>query len=148
MLANGVTTIGEVPRTTDFEKAEKNRYTVIDGHFVADPLRDDMALAVNIEGHGIVVITGCSHSGVINIIRRSLELFPDASLEGVIGGFHLKKADPERIEKTAEALEELHPRWVAAGHCTGFNAQVAFRNRFGKDFQPLFTGKTLTVPRE
>jgi len=42
-------------------------------------------------------------------------------------------------------MADLKPRWVASGHCTGFNAQVALRNRFKEAFEPLFVGKTMTI---
>ncbi len=144
-LLEGVTVLGEVPRITDFEEPGVNAVTSLDDKLVEDPLEDDTALAVYIEGQGVVVVTGCSHSGVINILRYSLELFPGMPLDGVLGGFHLIKADDRRIEKTVSAMADLKPRWVAAGHCTGFNAQVALRNRFKEAFEPLFVGKTMTV---
>ncbi|MGC9372113.1 MAG: MBL fold metallo-hydrolase [Thermovirgaceae bacterium] len=144
-LLEGVATLGEVPRRTDFEEPGVRAVTPVDGKLAEDPLPDDTAVAVNVTGRGVVVITGCSHSGVINILRRSLELFPEKPLEGVLGGFHLIKADDERIEKTLSAMAELKPRWIAAGHCTGFNAQVALRNRFGQAFEPLFAGREVTV---
>ncbi|MFP4482936.1 MAG: MBL fold metallo-hydrolase [Thermovirgaceae bacterium] len=146
-LLDGVTTLGEVSRTTDFEEPGVKAVTSMDDKLVEDPLVDDTALAVQVEGQGVVVITGCSHSGIINILRRSLELFPGAPLDGVLGGFHLIKADDERIEKTVSAMADMKPRWIAAGHCTGFNAQVALRNRFKQTFEPLFVGKTVTVSK-
>ncbi len=144
-LLEGVTTLGEVPRRTDFEEPGVKAVTSVNGKLAEDHVADDTAVAVNVDGRGIVVVTGCSHSGVINILRRSLELFPETSLDGVLGGFHLIKADDERIGKTVSSLAELGPRWIAAGHCTGFNAQVAFRNHFGERFEPLFVGKAVTV---
>jgi len=144
-LMDGVTTLGEVPRTTGFETPGVKAVTPVDGKLAEDPLPDDTALAVYVRNRGVVVVTGCSHSGIINILERSLELFPGAPLDGVLGGFHLIKADDERIGKTVSALAGLDPRWIAAGHCTGFNAQVAFRNHFGERFEPLFVGKAVTV---
>ncbi len=144
-LMEGVTTLGEVPRRTDFEEPGVKAVTSVNGKLAEDLLADDTAVAVHVEGRGVVVVTGCSHSGVINILRYSMELFPGMLLDGVIGGFHLIKADERRIGKTVSAMAELKPRWIAAGHCTGFNAQVALRNRFKEAFEPLFVGKEMTV---
>jgi len=146
-LMEGVSTLGEVPRRTDFEDPGVKAVTSVNGKLAEDLLVDDTAVAVHIEGRGVVVVTGCSHSGIINILRYSMELFPGMPLDGVIGGFHLIKADDDRIEKTMSAMAEMNPRWIAAGHCTGFNAQVALRNRFGQVFEPLFAGMEVTVSK-
>lgn len=82
MPMEGVMVLGEVACTTDFEEPGVRAVTPVDGELVEDSLPDDTALDVHVEGRGVVVITGCSHSGIISILGRSLELFPGPPLMG------------------------------------------------------------------
>ena len=87
-----------------------------------DPLiLDDQALVANVRGHGLVVLTGCGHSGVINILRYVRTLTGEDRLHALLGGFHLSgKAFEPIIGPTCDALEEfspdfLVPAYIAAG---------------------------------
>lgn len=145
-LMPGLWTTGEVPRVTDFEEVGINLFTIVDGRLVRDQMPDDISLVANVRGRGIVVITGCSHAGIINIIKRAVEMCPNARLDGVVGGFHLIEASEERIRLTVDALKEFDPRWVSAGHCTGFRAQVALYEALGDRFAPLHSGSEFRLP--
>jgi len=144
-LGPGMTTTGVVPRSSGFEESLLAAYTVAEGHLRTDPLEDDLAVVARIRGRGLVVVTGCSHAGIVNVVRRGMELFPGEALDGVVGGFHLGSASAERLTRTLDALEELAPRWIAPGHCTGFEAQRAFKDRFGAAFVRPYAGLILTV---
>jgi len=138
-LMPGLSTTGEVPRVTDFEEVGIALSTLDEnGRVVPDSMPDDLSLAARIEGKGLALVTGCSHAGIINILRHVLT--PGEKLEAVIGGLHLVEAPAERIEKTVEALAGYSPSLVAAGHCTGFRAQAALYRVLGKRFTPLGSG--------
>lgn len=138
-LMPGLSTTGEVPRVTDFEEVGIALSTLDEnGRVVPDSMPDDLSLAARIEGKGLALVTGCSHAGIINILRHVLT--PGEKLEAVIGGLHLVEAPDERIEKTVEALAGYSPSLVAAGHCTGFRAQAALYRVLGKRFTPLGSG--------
>jgi len=144
-LMPGLTTTGEVKRETDFERVGIPLRTLVDGRLVEDPLPDDISLAATLAGGGSAVVTGCSHAGIVNIIRRCRELTGTDRIECVVGGFHLVEAEEERIAKTVEALAKLDIRRIAAGHCTGFRAQVALHLKFKERFTPLTTGMTFEL---
>lgn len=145
-LMPGLVTTGEVPRKTDFEEVGISLYTIdSNGKPIPDLMPDDLSLIARVDGVGAVVITGCSHAGIINIVRHSLK--EGEHLEAVIGGLHLVEASDERIKKTAEALEEFSPSLVAAGHCTGLRAQCAFLGTFGKRFAPMGSGTVFTFSK-
>ena len=138
-LMPGLSTTGEVPRVTDFEEVGISLSTVTENVAVEkDLMKDDIALTARIRGLGAVVVTGCSHAGIINILRHSLR--EDEKLEAVIGGLHLVEASEERIRKTAAALEEFSPSLVAAGHCTGFRAQWTMHGAFREKFALMSSG--------
>ncbi len=144
-LADGVTTTGEIPRITDFEGPGKRFFTIQDGKVAQDFLPDDMGIAALVKGKGIVVMAGCSHSGIVNILKRVRELHPGEPIEGIVGGLHLVNANEEKMEKTLEGLKEFEPRWIAAGHCTGFPMQVKLFQSFGTRYIPLTVGKRFLI---
>lgn len=129
-LMPGLSTSGEIPRVTDFEEVVTARRTLDEtGRVVPDPMRDEIAVKAGIEGKGVVILTGCSHPGIVNILKHTTT--PSDKILGIIGGLHLVDASDERIEKTASALVGFTPALLATGHCTGRKAEAAFSARFG-----------------
>ena len=115
---------GEIPRTNDFEKGFPNHYSEIDGNMENDPLiKDDQAIVLNIKDKGLVVITGCAHAGIINIIKYAKELSGEDRIYGLIGGMHLTGGVFEPlIPRTIDELELLKPRFIIPCHCSGLKA--------------------------
>jgi len=143
-VAPGVMSTGEVPRLESFEKVE-GFWTVKEDQHCPDKIPDDQALAINIEGKGLAVITGCAHSGIINTIRHAQKITGVEKLYAVIGGFHLMEADYKRIEATAEALRRLDPAIVRPGHCTGQKAVCRLQEALGERCRPLAAGDTIQL---
>ena len=144
-LAEGMASTGEVPRATDFEGPGKRFFTVRDGKTAQDSLPDDMAVTARVRGHGVVVAAGCCHSGIVNILKHVRALYPDEPVEGIVGGLHLVNASEEKMEKTASGIREFAPRWIGAGHCTGFPMQAKLLRDYGMAFTPLAVGATFRV---
>jgi 7,8-dihydropterin-6-yl-methyl-4-(beta-D-ribofuranosyl)aminobenzene 5'-phosphate synthase len=144
-LMPGLITTGEVERVTDFEEVGIALYTVVGGEVQSDPMRDDISLVAHVKGKGLVIITGCSHAGIVNIVKQAVAITGTDEVHGIIGGFHLIEAPVDRIKKTAQALKEFNPDWVYAGHCTGFRAQVEFFQLLKDRFSPLHTGMIVEV---
>lgn len=137
----GVMTTGEVERVTDFEEVGISLKTITeDGRIVEDVMKDDISFVANIKGKGIVIISGCSHAGIVNITKRAVKLTGEDKILAIIGGLHLIDASSERISKTVQALKEFDIELISAGHCTGFKAQVELYKAFGERFIPLHTG--------
>jgi 7,8-dihydropterin-6-yl-methyl-4-(beta-D-ribofuranosyl)aminobenzene 5'-phosphate synthase len=144
-LMSGITTTGEVKRQTDFEEVGIALKTIEDGEVVDDPMRDDISVVANVNGKGLVIVTGCSHAGIVNIARHAIELTGCDKIEGILGGLHLIDAPDDRIKRTGEELSKLNPEWICAGHCTGFKAQVELYLAFRERFLPLQTGMQFVV---
>ena len=128
LLAGAVLITGEVDRVTEFEHGMPPPHQAWDGHgWRHDPVViDDQALVISVRGQGLVIITGCGHAGVVNIIRHAMRLTGVRRLLAVIGGFHLSgPAFEPVIAPTVAALTELAPGLIAPGHCTGWRAQHA-----------------------
>jgi 7,8-dihydropterin-6-yl-methyl-4-(beta-D-ribofuranosyl)aminobenzene 5'-phosphate synthase len=136
----GLITTGEVPRHTDFEEVGLALFTLAEGRMVQDKMMDDISLVAHMRDKGLVIVTGCSHSGIVNIVKHSVELTGEKRIAAIVGGFHLLAASKERILKTTEALSQHDVLLIAAGHCTGFKAQAALYRAFEDRFKPLQTG--------
>ncbi len=140
----GVVTTGEVPRTSELEsRMTIETYTLRDGRLVRDPLMDDNSLLVRMDG-GSILLTGCSHAGIVNIVRYAHELA--GPVRAVMGGFHLLGAGEERIRGTVRAFREMGVREVYTGHCTGLKAECAFMKEYGSDFKQLAVGRVYRFP--
>jgi len=144
-LMSGITTTGEVKRQTDFEEVGIALRTIDGGEVVDDRMLDDISVVANVNGKGLVIVTGCSHAGIVNIARHAMELTDCEKIEGIIGGLHLIDAPDDRIKRTGEELSKLNPKWICAGHCTGFKAQVELYLAFRERFSPLQTGMQFVV---
>jgi 7,8-dihydropterin-6-yl-methyl-4-(beta-D-ribofuranosyl)aminobenzene 5'-phosphate synthase len=139
-LLPGLFTSGEIERNTDFEEVGIALKTLVEGEIIGDTMPDDLSLFARIRGRGSVILTGCSHAGVVNICSQCKKMTDKSPIEALIGGFHLIEASSERIAKTVEALRQLEIGSILAGHCTGFPAQSELFRVFGEDFTPLRTG--------
>jgi 7,8-dihydropterin-6-yl-methyl-4-(beta-D-ribofuranosyl)aminobenzene 5'-phosphate synthase len=139
-LMPGIVTSGEVQRKTEYEDVGMALKTVCDGKVVQDQVLDDVSLFASVRDKGLVIMTGCSHSGIVNITHQAVEHTGINTIEAVIGGFHLIEADNKKIEKTVKGLNEMDIRSMRAGHCTGFNAQMELFRVFGQRFAPMRTG--------
>jgi 7,8-dihydropterin-6-yl-methyl-4-(beta-D-ribofuranosyl)aminobenzene 5'-phosphate synthase len=144
-LMPGLLTSGEVRKRVDFENVKSPFRTVSsDGRVVEDDMRDEIAVIANVRNEGLVIITSCSHPGICSIVKQAIELTGVKKVKAIIGGLHLVEASEERIRKTVEFLAQQDIDLIAAGHCTGFKAQVELYLKFKERFTPLYTGMVFT----
>lgn len=94
---------------------------------------------------GLSVITGCSHPGIIKIIEKVKEKFPDEKIKFVFGGFHLIEKDEREIRLTAERLKDFGVERVGPTHCTGYDAQMIFKEVYGNNFIEIKAGQVLEI---
>ena len=93
---------------------------------------------------GLVLLTGCAHPGVENIVANARTLTGTDVLL-VAGGFHLRSASPTEIEAVVAALVKLGVRHVAPSHCTGDRARQVFAGTFGDRYHPSGVGTVFTL---
>ena len=138
---------GEIPRVTPFERGLPGQVRrTSDGQWEPDELlMDERWLAVNVKGKGIVVLSACSHAGIINVLKHARATFPEQPLHAVMGGLHLSGVNEEIIPQTVQAMAEFSLVQIAAGHCTGWRAVAALSAAFGdKVLAPSAVGKRYT----
>ena len=122
-LAAGCWTTGYVPRKS-FEGAGRSKKRLYrDGSgFNPDHLEDDQAILINLQEKGLVVLSGCAHSGIVNTIEYARMISGVDRVHAVIGGFHLATAGDDEISRTVEYLREISPELIVPCHCTGLRA--------------------------
>jgi 7,8-dihydropterin-6-yl-methyl-4-(beta-D-ribofuranosyl)aminobenzene 5'-phosphate synthase len=137
----------EIARVSGFEPGlpGQHRRTAEGTGWEPDELQmDERFLAVNVRGKGVVVLTACSHAGVVNVLTHARKCFPDVKLHAVLGGLHLSGINERIIPQTVKALHGFGLEVIAAGHCTGWRAMAALCTEFGDArLVPLAVGKRL-----
>lgn len=130
-LAEGMVMVtGEVERVTNFEKGFPWVEAKIGDNWVVDPFRDDQALAVNLKGKGLVVLSGCSHAGIINTVKHARKATGVERVYAVMGGFHLTGPLFEPlIDTTVEEMMKIGPEVIVPMHCTGWKAINRFAEK-------------------
>lgn len=146
IVDNMVLVTGQVERTTEFEKGLLNAVVEINGKPERDTIPDDQALVIHLRNKGMVVISGCSHAGIVNTILFSKKVSGLEKLHAVLGGFHLSgPAFEPVIEKTIEVLIKMAPRVIVPMHCTGWNAIQQFSKAFPSSFILNSVGSKFTL---
>lgn len=122
---------GRVERVTEFEKGFPLQWAQGASGWEPDPMVwDDQYLACDVKGKGLVVISGCSHAGLVNIVRSARRSTGVDRVHAVVGGFHLSGSAFEPIiGPTMAELEKHRPDYVVPGHCTGWRARQELGRR-------------------
>lgn len=142
LLDGSLLVTGEVARTTGFERGMAGHQRWADGDWRPDPLiHDDQAAVLHVRDKGLVVLTGCGHAGVVNIVRHAKRVTGIDRVYAVIGGFHLTgRLFEPIIPQTVAALAAESPHMVVPAHCTGWKAQLALATELPEAFVPKAVG--------
>jgi len=128
LLDGSVLVTGEVDRTTPFETGFAGHEAQVRGSWEPDPLiLDDQALVMCLADRGLVVLTGCGHAGIINVVRHAQRLTSESRVAAVIGGF------------------QLQPALLMPAHCTGWRAVHRLAGRFPDAFVQSAVGTTVLL---
>ena len=128
---------------TDFEKRNRKFYIRENSSYIPDEFKDEIALGI-VTKKGLVVIVGCSHVGVVNILKTISERV-DMPIYAVIGGTHLIDADEVRMQKTIDALKDMKIQLVAVSHCTGEEGICCLRQELKECFLFNNTGNVIEI---
>ncbi|MCS7108414.1 MAG: MBL fold metallo-hydrolase [Sulfolobales archaeon] len=140
--------LGEIGNYYDLSKYKKDFYTILDdGELVPDDLPDDSGVAIKVDDLGLIIISGCSHSGIVNIAKHASEVLKE-NIYAVIGGFHMLKYDDGDVVETVNSLKELGVMQIYTGHCTGFKAEKIFSDEFKDNYHKIHSGFKFSLKRE
>ncbi len=143
LASNLVLVTGQVARVTSFEKGLPFAEARIDGKWVVDSFYDDQAIAVNIKSKGLVIISGCSHAGIINTVKYTQKTTQTDKVHAVMGGFHLcGPLFKPIVGPTVAEMKKIAPDFVIPMHCTGWNTSNQFATEMPEQFVLNSVGTT------
>jgi len=134
-ISDHIVFLGEIPRTNKFESQTT---TFVDENGQDDFVPDDSALAF-IKDDELIIVTGCSHSGICNICKYAKEVTGISRIKAVIGGFHLKHNNTQ-TQQTINYFKQEQVETLLPSHCTDLPALAAFQTNFQNQF--VKTGQT------
>jgi 7,8-dihydropterin-6-yl-methyl-4-(beta-D-ribofuranosyl)aminobenzene 5'-phosphate synthase len=136
LIAQGTIAVtGEIERVTDFEKGLPNALVDRNGTLEHDDILDDQSLVIKLKGRGLVVISGCSHAGIINTMLYARKITGINTIHAVLGGFHLQgPAFEPIIEQTIAEFKTIKPEVSIPMHCTGWTAIKRFSEELPSSF--------------
>jgi len=115
-------------------------YHEVDGRREPDPVWEDSSLVVETES-GLLVLCGCAHAGIINIIHAAADLGDD--LYAIMGGLHLLESPSKRLHRVVSEMKSLGVSAVYPGHCTGVEATCLMKREMGA--RRIFAGQSITI---
>jgi 7,8-dihydropterin-6-yl-methyl-4-(beta-D-ribofuranosyl)aminobenzene 5'-phosphate synthase len=145
LIDDTVLITGQVERTTEFEKGMPRHLSRSGDTWEPDEwIWDDQAVVIHVKDRGLVVLSGCSHAGIVNVLRYGQKLTGLEKIHGVAGGFHLSGGYFEQvIPPTVESLAAIGPEVVMPGHCTGWKAIQTIAQRLPDAYVPTCVGTRL-----
>ncbi len=145
VLMPGVLTSGEIKERVEFERSHITHLkTIRNGTIVPDHMADDVSM-IFVRSEGLVIITGCAHAGIINILKKVSAEFPGKAIQAVLGGFHLVDRDENLLEKTVADFKEMKVQKAGPTHCSGETAKKIFKREYGTDFISLSVGDIIKL---
>jgi 7,8-dihydropterin-6-yl-methyl-4-(beta-D-ribofuranosyl)aminobenzene 5'-phosphate synthase len=143
-LGEGLFLTGEIPRVIPFEKGDTQLYKEEKNRLDSDPVFDDQSLIFKTT-KGLVVLFGCAHSGLINILHHINEQFPKDRIHAILGGTHLGFLNADQRWRTIEALQDFDFDKIGPAHCTGQQAACELYQAFPDKFFFTHVGSVFEV---
>jgi 7,8-dihydropterin-6-yl-methyl-4-(beta-D-ribofuranosyl)aminobenzene 5'-phosphate synthase len=143
-VENGIFLTGEIPRKTSFEKPDPRLFSEMEEKTVPDIFLDDQSLTLNTD-KGLVLILGCAHSGMINILNHVMHKIKKNHIYAILGGTHLDFLTPEQLEESINSLKKMEVKKFGVSHCTGMRAAFRLQQEFGDRFSYGCVGSVLEV---
>ena len=122
-LTDNLVFLGEIERNNNFEAQNPIGKIIKNDKKEDDYIKEDSALAYKSK-KGLIIITGCSHAGICNIIEKAKRVCDKEKIVDIIGGFHLQNPSKKQIKGTKDYLRELKPENVHASHCTDLQSKI------------------------
>lgn len=94
---------------------------------------------------GILIITGCAHPGIIRILQKAKNYFPDENIHLVLGGFHLHRISAQETNNVIKTMFDMNVNKTAPTHCTGEEARKVFKFFFANNYIEMGVGMKLII---
>lgn len=137
--------LGEIEKGTDYEKGMPFAFFEKEGEESRDTIEDDSAIVMNVAGKGLVVLSGCAHSGIVNTVRYARKVTNTSKVHAVMGGFHLAgPAFAAAVAPTINDLKDIDPDYIIPTHCTGRSTVAEIERNMPGKFILNMSGTKLT----
>jgi 7,8-dihydropterin-6-yl-methyl-4-(beta-D-ribofuranosyl)aminobenzene 5'-phosphate synthase len=143
-IASGIMLTGEIPRSWG-PSSTSRFYRVVDGRIVDDDIVDESSLIVNVEGKGLVIVVGCCHAGIENIVNYSKEIANIKNIYGIVGGLHLLRSSTDRVDDVVSFISGQNVKALMPMHCTGVTAEAKLKERLPNIYHVGGVGARLRV---
>lgn len=142
-LGSGCWTTGAVPRSS-FEKSgiPTSAFYREGDKLLRHEIEDDQTMVIHVKDKGLVVLSGCAHSGIVNTVNYARQISGVDRVWAVLGGFHLGRSTAEEIQRTIDAMIAFEPQMIVPSHCTGFEAIRQFAAQMPDAFVLGMVGTT------
>jgi 7,8-dihydropterin-6-yl-methyl-4-(beta-D-ribofuranosyl)aminobenzene 5'-phosphate synthase len=138
-LLPGVWLTGPVPRVYPEKNYPAGTEVNTGNAWVEDTVPDDQSLVFN-TSRGLVLLSGCGHSGIINTLQYARGFLRPAPVDAAVGGFHLFAASDQQLAWTASKLKEYQTARILGAHCTGIESVYRLRELLGLTRQTCLVG--------
>jgi 7,8-dihydropterin-6-yl-methyl-4-(beta-D-ribofuranosyl)aminobenzene 5'-phosphate synthase len=143
-IADGVLLSGEMHAAEPFEPIPENLRVERDGAIVHDTFIGEQTLIAHLRGRGLVVVTSCSHRGIVGICRHAARITGVPKVHAVVGGFHLSGLGEERVTRVVDAFRALGVEHLVPQHCTGVDSIATMLARMPGEITLSSVGSTFT----
>lgn len=143
-LDKGIYLSGEVPRNIHQEFDDNMEIIDENGQLIKDPILDDFSIAIDTR-KGLLILLGCAHAGLVNILQHIIEKTGKDRIFCVIGGTHLGFSTKDQIEEAVQILEQYQIQKIGVSHCTGLHASGFLSNHFANRFFFASAGKVFEI---
>ena len=142
-IEDGIFLTGEVPRETEFEGGDMpGRFAVKDGKEIADIISDDQSLVIH-TAKGLLIVLGCAHAGMINVINHIIKKSGSDNIFAIVGGTHIGFSGEVQLRESITALKSFQIQNLIPSHCTGLAAITRIKEEFEEIFHFSHVGFSL-----
>lgn len=140
-ISENIIVFSNFTRETKFEKLNNRFFVEQEGKFLKDTFLDEIVVAIK-QKDGLLVILGCSHIGIVNILQTIMKRM-NMPIYGIIGGTHLIEADEQRLMETINYFKEIDIKFIGVSHCTGEKAIESLKSEFKTKYFYNNTGNVI-----
>lgn len=133
-IVPGAYLTGDIERVTEYEKGSPILMVKRGENMEPDLFKGEQSLMFNLKGKGLVVLSSCAHTGIVNTVKHAQKVSGIDKVHMVMGGFHLTGAKPEVIERTIADIKGVSPEYIVPMHCSGFEAISGFQRAMPDQF--------------
>ncbi len=142
-ISDNIYMSGEVPFSNSIETIPSHFKVKVNDEVRDDTFPDDNSLIIDTP-KGVIIIFGCAHRGIVNIMSY-VKNEMNRNIYAVVGGTHLHEASDEQLRYTIDFLQEENVQIIAPGHCTGIKQVFELMAVFKDKVVPAFCGEVITL---